>query len=38
MRHCDGAIGPGLQFLFIQLTIAVGPYAVGEMIAINIME
>jgi hypothetical protein len=38
MRHCNGSNGPGLQFLFIQLTIAVGPYVVGKLIAININE
>lgn len=38
MRHCNDTNGPRLQFLLIQLTIAVGPYVVGELIAININE
>lgn len=38
MRHCNDTNGPGLQFLFIQLTSAVGPYVMGELIAINIYE
>ena len=35
--HIDNN-GIGVQFLYIQLTTAVGPYVVGEIIAININE
>ncbi len=38
VRHCNDSNEPGLQFLFLQLTIAVEPYVVGELVAININE
>jgi hypothetical protein len=35
IRHHDDAAERGVQYLFIQLTSAVGPYSVGEVVALN---
>jgi len=39
VRHCDDALAVDIQpeFLLLKLTVAIGPYVVGQTIAINVL-